>query len=317
MPKSNNQPRRLPAPNAPLSYLIRPLLMSLLLLLAMPLHARPLIIATTPALAQIAEAIGGVEVDVHSLNGLGKNPYYFNPKPGHARLLMQADLLFAAGYGLEASWLPSLIQLSGNRKLEPGQKGYLAGSDALEAMGVSRAFASSSLKEYTADTPPLWWLNPLAGIKVARMLAIRLIEIDPLNASTYRRNADTFSNTVLAAIPRWRADLQALNTPVVAYNNSFAHLLDAMGLQCVGLIAPRDGIEPSTRHLQRVIQSMRKQDLHLIWVEPYHLGPVVKRVAQETDARLLVLPDAIEGQGLAAYTGLFDYLVDRIRRWNL
>lgn len=158
--------------------------------------SKPIIITTTPTLAQIAEAVGGIDIQVKSLTRVGQNPNNLVPRPSHVHILAKADLLFSVGFGLESRWLPTLIRLSANANIAPGMSGYFSGDDAIKAIGVPMGMTSAAMQQWSPDINPYWWLDPELGIKVALALAVRLGEIDPVNAERYKVRAATFASAV-------------------------------------------------------------------------------------------------------------------------
>ncbi|MES0371294.1 MAG: metal ABC transporter substrate-binding protein [Mariprofundaceae bacterium] len=279
-------------------------------------HAKPIVVATVPALGQIAQAIGGPNIKVHVLTRAGQDAHVFYPKPGQADVLSRADLLISAGFGLEGQWLPSLLKLVKNPKIRLGSKGFFTGEDAIEAVGVLRGMSSKSLKKWSPEENPFWWMDPENGIKVATMLALRLGEVDPVHEGDYLARAEDFSWLITRAIPRWKQKAAALKGPVITYHNSYNYFIKAMDIELAGFIEPMPGIEPSTRHLDTLIRQVKEKRIAMIWVEPYHLGPVARRLAKESGVRLLVLPVATDGRGVDGYMGMFDKIVLKIERWS-
>jgi len=278
--------------------------------------AKPLFVATVPALGQIAEAVAGVDATVQVLSKVGQDPNVFNPRPAHAYALSQATLLFTVGYGLEANWLPSLIKRAGNEKIMPGKDGFFDGGEAIEAIGVPRGMTSSDVISWSPDKNPYWWLDPEMGIKVAYALAIRMGEVDPVNAERYLQRSRVFIQAVQDALPEWREIMEIHVGTVLTYHNTYVYFMESMGIELAGYIEPKAGIEPSTRHMDQLLHLIKEKDVRLIWVEPYNNRAIAKRIADEAGIRLMVLPDAVEGYGTEGYIGMFDKMVERVARWS-
>ncbi|NWF39592.1 zinc ABC transporter substrate-binding protein [Mariprofundus sp. NF] len=291
-------------------------LLLLLISFPSPATAKPHVVATVPALAQIAQAVGGIDIHVKSLTSIGHDPNVFSPRPGHARALSSALLLFSVGFGLESSWLPSLIKRSGNSKIIPGSDGYFSGGDAIEAIGVPRGMSSQQISQWSPDKNPYWWLDPEMGIKVAHALAVRLSELDAVNAERYLQRASEFEKAVKEKLPVWRDHMNIHTGVVITYHNTYVYFMEAMNIELGGFIEPRSGIEPSTRYMDDLLRVIREKNVKLIWVEPYNNRAIAKRLAGAAGIKMMILPDAVEGYGTEGYIGMFDLMVERVARWS-
>jgi len=47
-----------------------------------------------------------------------------------------------------------------------------------------------------------------------------------------------------------------------------------------------------------------------VWVEPYHLGRIVKRVATLSGATVITMPDAVAGEGAEGYLAMIKLLLE-------
>lgn len=278
--------------------------------------AKPNVVATVPALGLLAEAVGGEHISVGVLTRSGQNPYIFFPRPSHVDMLEKADLLFSAGFGLEGGWLPSLLKLADNQRVMPGQIGYMTGEEAIQVMGTIRGMTSKSLKTWSPDENPFWWLDPQNGIKAAAILAVRLGEIDPVHSEEYLSRAAALRQKILQSLPDWKDRMQVLKGPVLTYHNTYNYFIKAMDIELAGFIEPRSGIEPSTRHLSKLIEQCKGKQIAMIWVEPYHEGVIAKRLSKESGIRLITIPDAVVGSGPNGYIAMFDTIVLKIERWS-
>ncbi len=278
--------------------------------------AKPIVVATVPALGEIAKAIGGNHIEVHVLTRSGQNPYVFFPRPSHVDTLEKANLLFAAGFGLEGQWLPSLLLLAENPQVMPGSIGYFTGEEAIQSIGTLRGMTSKSLKKWSPNENPHWWFDPENGIKAAALLAIRLGEIDPVHEGEYLNRAISFRTDVLQALPEWRRRMKSLKGSVLTYHNTYNYFMKAMDVELAGFIEPRAGIEPSTRHLSNLIEQSHNKGIAMIWVEPYHEGAIAKRLAKETGIPLISIPDAKTVNRENGYIEMFNKIVLKIERWS-
>ena len=279
-----------------------------LLAVQTPAFAGLQIVATLPALGQIAEGVAGEYAEVRVLAHAGQDPHFVPPKPTLARHLANADLLVAAGLGLEVGWLPPLIEAARHDALRPGGSGYLDGSQVLaEVLGKPHGKITRALGDIHPEGNPHWWLDPLNGVRLAYVLADKLAALDPAHASEFHRHADELAAQVQSRMPHWQAALQSLS-PLVSYHDSYLYLVRRFALQVVDFVESKPGIEPSTSHLDELAAGLRQGEVRSLWLESYHDGKVARRVCQLGGVPCRIMPDTLAGEGFDAYLGLFDLL---------
>lgn len=68
---------------------------------------KPQVVATSTIIADLAEEVGGNEIQLTGILQPGTDPHVYEPRPQDSRLLEEADLILYNGYNLE----PGLIRL--------------------------------------------------------------------------------------------------------------------------------------------------------------------------------------------------------------
>jgi len=266
------------------------------------------IVASLPALGQIAQGVAGEFAEVKVLAHVGEDPHFVPPKPTLARYLARADLLVAAGLGLEIGWLPPLIEASRNDAIHSSGKGYLDGRDVLtKVLGKPQGKITRELGDIHPEGNPHWWMDPLNGMHLAQVIAERLSQLDPAHADAYRQHAANFAEQINARMPDWQVSLQAMS-PLVGYHDSYLYLVQRFGLHVTGFVEPKPGIEPSTSHLDALVNTIQQDKVTGIWLEPYHNGSIVKKLCELSHTPCRLMPDAVNGEGFAGYISMFDLL---------
>src|SRR5438309_11779067 len=95
---------------------MRRILLSLLLLIASPLHAeeRLNVIASFSILGDFVRNVGGDRVNVTTLVGPNSDAHVYVPTPADAKKVADAKLVFVNGLGFEG-WMSRLVQSSGSK----------------------------------------------------------------------------------------------------------------------------------------------------------------------------------------------------------
>ena len=266
------------------------------------------IVASLPALGQIAQGVAGEFAVVKVLAHVGQDPHFVPPKPTLARHLARADLLVAAGLGLETGWLPPLIEASRNEAIRPGSQGYVDGIHILaEVLGKPQGKITRALGDIHPEGNPHWWMDPLNAVRLARVIAERLAVLDPDHGADYRQHTEAFSQQINAHMPAWKSSLQTIS-PLVSYHDSYLYLVRRFSLQVTDFVEPKPGIEPSTSHLDALVKSMQNSNVQSIWLESYHDGSLARKLCALAHVPCLLMPDAVEGEGFAGYINMFDTL---------
>ncbi len=266
------------------------------------------IVTSLPALGQIAQGVAGEFAEVKVLAHVGQDPHFVPPKPTLARHLARADLLIAAGLGLEIGWLPPLVDASRNSAIRQGSQGYLDGRNVLtKVLGKPHGKSTRELGDIHPEGNPHWWMDPINGVRLAEVIAERLSQLDPEHANIYRKRAVNFAEQIKKRIPAWQTSFQALS-PLVAYHNSYLYLTQRFGLNVTDFVEPKPGIEPSTSHLDSLVSHIQQEDIQGVWLEAYHDGAIVRKLCELSHSSCRLMPDAVKGEGFDGYISMFDLL---------
>lgn len=266
---------------------------------------------TTQDLAAIAKLIGGQHIDVNSLTLGTRDPHFAVAKPSMIRRVYAADLLLIIGADMEIGWLPPLLQSARNSRVQPGNPGYLDLSLTVPLLGKVQGQISRAMGDVHAKGNPHYWLDPRNGVRMAKVMAERLAQLDPEHAQDYRANFVTFEKTINTKLVEWRKALQHLNNkPVIAYHTSFVYLADAFSFRIVDEVEPKPGISPSAASLGSLVARIKKEQIDLLIIEPYYNRRSARYLNEQTGIQVSVVPQSVGAQSdIHTYMDLFDSIV--------
>jgi zinc/manganese transport system substrate-binding protein len=277
-------------------------------------HAKLNVVATITDFGAIAQAIGGDQVKVTSIAKGTEDSHFVDARPSFIRVLNQADVLIEGGAELEIGWLPPLVNSARNARILADAPGHVVLGRYIRLTEVPTGPIDRSMGDIHPLGNPHLWLDPENGKIIARVLAETFAKLDPNDSNAFQANLQKFSTALDAKMAQWTKALAPYRgIKVVSYHKSFDYFFDRFGFQLVGTIESKPGIEPSPSYINGLIQRLRGAGVKLVIVEPYRRRNTAEAVAEAIGAKLLVLPEKVEGNPqVKDYFSLFDYDVGQI-----
>lgn len=291
------------------------------LVLLITLHCTPAmsklrVVATTPDLASLAQAVGGAEAEVVSLVRPTEDPHFVEPKPSLILKLSRADVLIHGGADLESAWLGQLIQASRNGKISAGQPGNVPANNGITMLEIPTALDRSK-GDIHAGGNPHFLVDPVNARLAAATITEAFAKVDPGSAKLYRGNYERFAATLETKTAEWQRMLEPCKGKcVVAYHNSWLYFAKRFGFTIDLFLEPKPGIPPSPAHLATVISRMKQEQAHVILADSYLDRRTADVVASRTDAVVVEVshfPGGVKGTE-AGYVALLDKLVGDVAK---
>jgi len=267
------------------------------------------VMTATQDLASLAREVGGDLVSADSIAMGYQDPHFVEPKPSFLLKLQKADLLVVVGLQLEIGWLPPLITQSRNAKIQVGGLGYLDMSQYCQILEIPTGQVTRAMGDVHPLGNPHYWLDPENGRRIARELAAKFSEMQPANATAFAERFADFDKRLSTAEKGWEARMAPYrNRKVVTYHRSWPNFCERFGLEVVDYVEPKPGIPPTPSHTLEVINTMKREGIKLILVEPYFDLRAPNKIAQDVGGQVAVLLPSVGGvKQVTDYFQLFDY----------
>jgi zinc/manganese transport system substrate-binding protein len=312
------------------------------------------VVATLPAYASIAQAVGGDRVQAFSISKGNEDAHFIKPKPSYALMLKDADLFITTGLDLEL-WAPVLVDKSGNRKIRDGQPGYVNASQGVPLSDVP-ANPSREAGDLHIYGNPHIHTSPLNAKIIARNIAAGLKRVDPAGAATYdahlaafRKRLDTAlygeqlpqilgpetldtlarqgklipflrskdykGKKLIDSLGGWLgAGMAFRGRKLVTYHKNWTYFTDLFGLNVVGDVEPKPGIPPSARHVHDLIETMKAQKVQVVLAPNYFDPAEARAIAERTGADAVIVPLGPGSTAADGYFKLIDLWVNQLAR---
>ena len=272
-------------------------------------HAKLNVVATLPDYGAIAEEIGGDMVKVTSLAKGTEDPHFIDARPSFLRILNQADVLLEGGAEMEIGWLPALVNNARNPKILGDAPRHVLMAQGIPLLDVPSVPVDRSMGDVHPAGNPHFAHDPANG----RIMAAHLVEVfsklDPANALLYEANLRKFNERLDQKLAEWARLMEPFRgTKVVTYHKSYEYFAARFGLEIVGQIEPKPGIEPSPTHINALIPRMKEAGAKLVMIEPNRPRKTPQYVADAIGAKLVIVPGMVGGhEKIKDYFSLFDY----------
>lgn len=306
--------------------------------------------ATVPELGSLVREVGGDEVEVTVFAKGTEDPHFVEPKPSFIRVLNQADLFIQVGMDNEIGWAPVLLQNAANPHVLPGARGFLDASTVIAPLEVPTGPVDRSMGDVHPAGNPHYLTDPLNGLSVATLIRDKLIELRPARRSYFEERYDTFRQRLgvamvgetlaktydferLALLYEYGRLAQFLtqqgheaqfggwlgmmlpyyHTKVVADHNVWPYFARRFGMTIAGVMEPRPGIPPTTRHLGELVNVMKAERIGIVLAVPYYDPRHAQFISQHTGATVVNVAHQVGARaGTDDYLATIDYNVQQL-----
>lgn len=274
------------------------------------------VVATLPVLQDFVQQVGGSRVSVHTLVRGLESEHTYTPKPSDIVAVSRARMLVKIGLGLEI-WVDGLIRNAENRDVVvintsvgiPLIKDKEEEPDRQPGLMPDRSFK----ERHTMGNPHIW-LDPQNAKVMIRHITDGLIQIDPDHKGEYLRRQSDYFRSLRELEADIRKKVQDLpDRRIITHHSAWPYFARRFGFIVVDNIFHQVGAEPSAKHLQQLIDKIKKKGIKVVVSEPQLNSQVPLMIARETGIRVVILsplPGALPGTD--SYLELIRYNAEQL-----
>jgi zinc/manganese transport system substrate-binding protein len=268
------------------------------------------VVATIPDLADMARQVGGDLVDVKSLATGVEDIHGVPMKPSFAVLLNRADVVLLVGLDAEHAFLPALLEAARNPKILRDGPGYIDCSVYLTPLEVPTRIDRALGDQHPMGNPH-FNSDPGSGKAMVRAIADGLSRNFPEHTAVFQKNAAAYLAKLDQAMARWLREAAPLRgKKFVSYHPDLIYFAERFGMEQVGTIEIRAGIDPTPSHIAALKERMIKERVDIVVRERHYPAGLAETLARETGAKLVELPTMTGGVPEAKdYISFIDYNV--------
>lgn len=248
---------------------------AMIMAMASPVMAadRPKVVTTFTVIADMAANVAGDHAEVVSITKPGAEIHGYAPTPRDILNARGGDVILSNGLNLER-WFEKFLQ-------NLGDVPNVVVSEGIVPIDIAGG-------EYDGKPNPHAWMSPdNAAIYVAN-IRDALIAIDPGNAEAYAANASAYTEKIEAALQPMRAllaDVPENERWLVTSEGAFAYLARDLDLKELYLWPVNADQQGTPQQIRQVIDTMKANDIGVIFSESTVSDKPARQIARETGAR--------------------------------
>jgi len=230
-------------------------------------------VTTFTVIADMARNVAGDAATVESITKPGSEIHGYQPTPKDILRAQNADLIFWNGLNLEL-WFE---QFFANLNDVPS----VTLSKGIKPMGIADG-------PYTGKPNPHAWMSLDSALIYVDNIRDGFVKHDPKNAAVYKKNAQAYKIKITNAIAPLREKIAAIPADqrwLVSSEGAFSYLARDFGMQELYLWPINADQQGTPQQVRRVIDSIRKNNISVVFSESTVSAAPAKQVSRETGAR--------------------------------
>jgi manganese/iron transport system substrate-binding protein len=231
------------------------------------------VVTSFTIIADMAREVAGDAADVVSITKPGAEIHGYDPTPKDIVKAQKADLVLWNGMNLEL-WFEKFFQ---NVKDVPSA----VLTEGISPMGITEG-------PYTGKPNPHAWMSPTNAAIYVENIRRALVKVDPANEATYNANASAYVDRIRALDEPVRKKLAAIPEHqrwLVSSEGAFSYLCANYDLRPLYLWPINADAQGTPQQIRHVIDSVRENEIPVIFSESTVSDKPARQVASETGAR--------------------------------
>ena len=262
------------------------------------------LVTTFTIIADIAKNVAGDRAIVESIMKPGVEIHNYKPTPKDVLRARKADIILWNGLNLE-QWFSR----------------FFSNVDNTPSVVVSNGIKPISIfeGEYTGKPNPHAWMSTKNALVYVDNIYNALADIDPKNKEYYANNANKYSEQILKIQSKIKKKLKFIEPSkrfLVTSEGAFSYLAEDLNMQEIYLWPMNSDRQGSPQQIRKVIDTVLKNDIPVVFSESTVSDKPAKQVASETNAiygGVLFVDSLSEKDGIVpSYLDLLEVTTDRI-----
>ena len=227
-------------------------------------------------------AVGGDRAKVDLLLPPGVEYHSWEPKASDVVKIAAADVIIYLGSSLE----PHVNDL-----MKGAAKADILVMAASQDLPILLAEEGSKEETHARGHDPHIWQDLELSQRIVRRIAEVFSKRDPGGASTYLRNAETYSAQLAALDQQYREGLRRCRHRTFLFGGhaAFSYLARRYGLEQMALYSVNPDSKPTAKQLTAVVDLAKQRGISVVFYETLVSDELARVIAKEVGGKTLLL----------------------------
>ncbi|MDN6161739.1 MAG: zinc ABC transporter substrate-binding protein [Atopostipes sp.] len=247
------------------------------------------VVTSFTILSDIAEQIGGEDVDIHNLVPTGTDPHEYEPLPKDMKAATDADILLYNGLNLEGGkngWFFKMVDA-----VDQDEDVIYNLSEGVEPMSVTDELDADQMEAQEIDEEdhgeinPHAFISPHVGIILTENMRDAFMEQDPDNADDYEERASEYLERLNGMDEEYHEKIQDIpedRRVLVTSERAYQYMTEEYGLK-EGFIWALDTEDTGTpEQIKSLVHFIEKYDVPVLFIESNVDARPMETVSEQT-----------------------------------
>jgi zinc transport system substrate-binding protein len=229
------------------------------------------VLVSFPPLYSFAHAVAGEDGYVLCLL-TSQGPHGHDVAATDMYKVNKADLFIYNGLTLDDLFADKMMHTQKNQSIFALNVGevLLDKHDDLLLHGDGEEHEVDGVKHKHGSHDPHVWLAPDRAIAMTKIIADKLVAIDPTKEKKYRERETAYIAKLKDLDEEGRKAFKGKGIKMVTMHEAFAYFAKAFDITIVDTIQKRPGLDPDSASMARLIKACKKENVSVIAVEPQY-----------------------------------------------
>lgn len=256
-------------------FIMRKLTLLILFLGVVVLQAQPKlrVVGTTTFIADMAKNIAGDKAEVLSLMPIGGDPHTYEPVPGDAQKIENADIILKNGLTLEG-WLDEMIQNSGTKA---------------QIYTLTEGIEAINSADHKGAMDPHAWMSAKNGLIYIQHIKEALITFDPGNTAVYEANYQAYKSKLLALdtyITQQINKIPQAQRILITSHDAFRYYGNQYGIRVESVIGTSTDAEVRFEDIQHLNTVIAQHNIQAIFIESTINPKLMNQISQDKQVKI-------------------------------